>query len=1169
MSIVLGSSIQVFVSASHSENNSLLLQEINDRVLYLLGIGAGAMVASYIQAVCWMVSGENIATRIREAYLQSLLRQDIQILDGIGAGQVTTSISCDINIIQDTISHKTGLFISSLSTFLSAFIIAFIRNWRLAIIVSAILPAMVIPTAVMSMFVANNVKESSIQASLAHTVAADAISSINAVKSLGIQDVMTRLYDDLLRRSERFLFKRSFWLGSIYGYVFLVLFSAYSLAFWEGSRLLASDQLHTGIVVNVLFSVIIGTLALGRVTRFLESLTTAISVSTKILETIGRENYGLDSEPKVRSSIQGNILFQNVSFAYASLPDVLVLDDISLHILPRKTTAIVGASGSGKSTIIGLLERFYEPTSGQILIDGIPITALDLSSFRSQMSLVSQEPTLFSTTIFENVCMGLLGTSFEFAKPYRQLSMVMEACKLAGISEFIETLPDGYDTFVGSKGVLLSGGQKQRLAFARAIVRDPKVLILDEPTSALDQESESIIQAALDTVSATRTIIILAHKLHTIKKADSIIVIGEGKVLEQGTHEDLSQSKGAYFSLLQAHQNPKTSEYDREKAEITLGGKETFLEGDNARCSPPPVDVLKQTEKPEWGITHYFIQVLRLNGPEIHLIILGFLASIICGAIYPIQAFLFAKMLVLSGSPQDASFGDSVNFYSLMFFVIALVKCVSQFTSSFALGVCCNRMIGRVRSTAFRNILRQNIEWFHGTGHSTGRLIFSLSRHSHHLAGLHGSSIAIFIDILTNLTSSAIFSLVVSWQYSLPVLCVIPFIIIAGYLRLLVLKDFENAISEWHKYSTEVACEAIASIRTVAALVREKQILETYRSTLKVASKLAYRSILRSSALYSLSQSLVFLVNAFAIWYGGRLMVQGRINLFQNFAVYMALTFGAQDAGEMVGRVPELALAKTAAASLVELGTWESGRKEHNHPNRLRLQPKTYSICFENVFFAYQARPERLVLSGVDLTIQPGQHIAIVGASGSGKSTILGLLCGFFTPSSGTVKIGGIDVSSLDSQSYSSLISLVPQDPVLFPGTIQFNILLGASDPSSVTHQDMEEACREANILDFIQSLPEGFETSCNNTSLSTGQKQRLVIARAVIRNPKILLLDEPTASLDALSVNHVLTALESASKARTTIILAHNISSLLRVDRVYNLEQGRILESSGPSEGC
>lgn len=274
----------------------------------------------------------------------------------------------------------------------------------------------------------------------------------------------------------------------------------------------------------------------------------------------------------------GEITLEDVKFSYPSRPDVPILKGLSINFPAGKTAALVGASGSGKSTIVSLIERFYDPTSGTVKLDGVDLRELNIKWLRSQVGLVSQEPTLFATTIKGNVAHGLIGTPYEKASEEEKLKLIREACIKSNADGFISKLPQGYETLVGERGFLLSGGQKQRIAIARAIVSDPRILLLDEATSALDTQSEGIVQDALDKASAGRTTITIAHRLSTIKDADRIFVMGDGLVLEQGTHEELlADEDGAYSRLVQAQKLRERRE-DEEAEELTTGGSEEDFE---------------------------------------------------------------------------------------------------------------------------------------------------------------------------------------------------------------------------------------------------------------------------------------------------------------------------------------------------------------------------------------------------------------------------------------------------------------------------------------------------------------------------------------------------------------------------------------------------------------
>lgn len=288
----------------------------------------------------------------------------------------------------------------------------------------------------------------------------------------------------------------------------------------------------------------------------MQAITHGMGAAAKLYETIDRvPDIDSASEEGLRpENCKGEIVFEHVKFNYPSRPDVPIVKDLSITFPAGKTTALVGASGSGKSTTISLVERFYDPLDGVVKLDGINLKDLNLRWLRSQIGLVSQEPTLFATTIKGNVEHGLIGTKWEHASEDEKFQLIKEACIKANADGFITKLPLGYETMVGERGFLLSGGQKQRIAIARAIVSDPKILLLDEATSALDTQSEGIVQNALDKAAAGRTTITIAHRLSTIKDADCIYVMGDGLLLESGTHEQLLQDENGPYSRLVAAQ---------------------------------------------------------------------------------------------------------------------------------------------------------------------------------------------------------------------------------------------------------------------------------------------------------------------------------------------------------------------------------------------------------------------------------------------------------------------------------------------------------------------------------------------------------------------------------------------------------------------------------------
>lgn len=1179
MTVATGSSIGVIANSGEGESTSSeLIEKINFRVALMCAIAGLAMVSSFIQTVCWMVSGERITASIRRTYFASLLQHNSECLNQIEPSTVTEAMSSKIAIIQDGISQKLGFFVCSLTGFVAAFVIAFYRNWKLALILSSVVPAMFIPVVAISTKVAKGFRESFSFVSDAQVIASEALSALKVVQGMQARCTMVARYQDKLALATSPLAKTAFWQAAAHGWVYFCLFATYALALWESSRMLAASSVDIGVVINVLFSIVIGVLSLSRVSRSVQELTVALSAAKELLQVISDISTGEQNEHPERHPchqgipIVGAILFRDVGFSYPSRPEVRVLDTLNLEIQLRKTTAIVGGSGGGKSTLVKLLQRCHAPSSGEILLNSKPITHHSIVEWRRQISFLPQEPVIFSMTVYENVRLGLIGTSLERASDAEQQRAIVDACVSAGISQTIEGLSQGYDTILGSAGVGLSGGQKQRLALARALVRNPSLLILDEPTSALDHASQSLVQSAIQRISIDRTVIIIAHRLETIKNADTIVVLDRGTVAESGSHQELLLLPDGLYATFYHTQN-QTSVPETSK-------NESLKEGDGIA----KVYTVQEVEKfineslhdrssecqggPQRSVLSHIRTILRLNKHEKHLIIFGYAGSIISPLAYPAQAFLFAKMIRLSTMTTSLEFDKSARLYSLLFLAVGLGRAMSIFTAFWTLEVCRHRMINRARRQAFEGILEKDISWFiQGDGdRSPASLTFCLLNRCSELAGLHGFSLAVFAETATVLASSAIFSIVLAWKYALVVLCTVPLVFITGFFRLRAFGNFPATITQWHLESNQIACEAVGALPTIVSFGAQDYFQKRFDNSVNKASKLVLGSIWLRALFFAITQGSVFFVNAFSIWYGTRLMTQGQLGLFEFFAIMIALTLGTQDAGEFLNRAPDFAPAIQAAewfwSVCDKLSQPGSSSEQEKEQHQQHLVPAVAGrLDLHNVSYDYS--DGQSVLSDINMTVRLGQHIAIVGPSGSGKSTLLDLLGRFYTARPpGSIMMNGVDINATSLDSYRSVVSMVPQEPSIFSGSIRFNIALGHE---FLSDEELTAACREADILHFIQSLPQGINTICKQTELSLGQKQRLAIARALLRDPQILLLDEPTASLDSRAVQRILAPLQSVKAGRTTITVAHDLANVRHCDMVYILREGRVIESGKP----
>lgn len=1076
---------------------------LDHMVLYFVYLAIAEFVTIYISTVGWIYTGEHISGRIREQYLAACLRQNMGFFDKLGAGEITTRITADTNLIQDGISEKVGLTLTAVATFVTAFIIAYVKFWKLALILTSTIVAISFTMSTGGLFIVKYNKQALASYAEGGTVAEEVISSIRNATAFGTQEKLAKQYDNHLREAEKWGIKNKTVLAIMLSVAFWVIFATYGLAFWQGAHFYVNGETGLSQILTILMAMMMGSFSLGNVAPNVQAFTTALSAAAKIYYTIDRQS-PLDPELETGQKlehVEGSVELRHIKHIYPSRPEVTVMKDVSLLIPAGKKTALVGASGSGKSTIVGLVERFYDPVGGQVLLDGHDISTLNLRWLRQQISLVSQEPTLFACSIMGNIKHGLIGTKYENEPEEIKTEMCIKAAKMANAHDFVTALPEGYETNVGERGFLLSGGQKQRIAISRAIVSDPKILLLDEATSALDTKSEGVVQAALEVAAAGRTTITIAHRLSTIKDADNIVVMSNGEIVEQGTHDELLERKAAYYNLVEAQKIA-------ESKEMTAEEEDAIDERDNdlvrkastksqALFQQDPDDLnmsnkLKRSassksqsslflERNAHGeyVQQYSLWTLvkligSFNRTEIKWMLVGLFFSIICGGGNPTQSVFFAEeVTAISLSAADgAKVLSDTSFWSLMYLMLACVQFIAYASQGIAFALCSERLIRRVRDRAFRTMLRQDIGFFDREENSSGALTSFLSTETTHVAGLSGVTLGTIISVLTTLIAAIAVSCAIGWKLALVCTSTIPILLSCGFFRFWLLARFQARAKKAYEKSASYACEATSAIRTVASLTREYDVLKAYQQSLASQQKESLISVAQSSLLYASSQSFMFLCIALGFWYGGTLISSKEYDMFQFFLCFQSIIFGAQSAGTIFSFAPDMGKAKQAAQELKTLfdrkpaiDSWSNDGEKVSHVEG--------AIEFRDVHFRYPTRPEQPVLRGLNLTVKPGQYVALVGASGCGKSTTIALLERFYDPLVGGVYVDGKEISSLNINDYRSYVALVSQEPTLYQGSIKENILLGrAGVDGDITDSMIEDACREANILEFIKSLP-------------------------------------------------------------------------------------------------
>ncbi|XP_068623038.1 multidrug resistance protein homolog 49-like [Battus philenor] len=1166
---------RILTNASAQENRMALIEDSQ-------AFGIGCTVFSLVQFICGAVSVDlfNYAAsrqidRVKEIFLKAVLRQDITWYDLNTTMNFATKVSDDVEKYREGIGEKVAMFVYLVMSFVTAVIISLVYGWELTLVILSCAPVIIGTTAVVAKVQSSLTTQELKAYSIAGVIAEEVLSSIRTVVAFGGEEKEIKRYSDRLDPAKKTGTIKGVYSGIGSGLMWLIIYMTYALSFWYGVGLILESRheevpVYTpAVLMIVFFSVLQGAQNVGLTSPHIEAMASARASATAIFKVIDRkpEIDSLSTEGS-KPVLDGTLELKDVYFRYPARPDVMVLNGLSLKFNHNETVALVGASGCGKSTVLQLLQRMYDPEAGSVLASDHDLRSLNVRHLRNHIAVVGQEPVLFAGSIKENI---------RLSNPSCTDEEIIVAAKQAYCHHFIKKLPDGYDTLIGERGAQLSGGQKQRIAIARALVRKPKILLLDEATSALDSHSEAKVQRALDSAAHGRTTIMVSHRLATVLNANRIVFIEKGEVVEEGTHEELISLHGRYYQLVLQNEPsiaPGANTEKKKHARIAKPMLQKLASVDSIQSNTASEDsgsedsvMDAEIEEEEFKPTTW--QILKLCEPEKWLMVGGVIAAIAVGSSFPCFAILFGETYGLLENPDEDFVRGGTNIIAVLFLIVGVFTGIGIFFQIFIFNLTGVRLTARLRVGAFRAMLKQEMGWFDQPVNGIGALCSRLAADAAAVQGATGTRIGALMQASATIIIGIILSLYYTWQMTLVSLISVPMVISAVVLESRVLAEGITSARESSNKATTIATEAITNIRTVSAFCGEESVVARYQTAGSSAAATERRSRRWRGMVFSFGQTAPVAGYALSLWYGGVLVANRDVHYKSVIKVSEALIFGAWMMGQALAFAPNFGAAVLAAGRVMT----QLARQPRVCSPRAASVPDTYvakgKIQYKNVKFRYPTRREVEVLRGLSLVIPQGKRIALVGPSGCGKSTLIQLLQRLYDPDEGDVYLD--DNSITGDMNLSTLrknLGIVSQEPVLFDRTIAENIAYG-DNTRTVSLEEIVNAAKAANVHTFVAALPAGYETriGARASQLSGGQKQRIAIARALVRNPRVLLLDEATSALDTHSEKVVQEALDRASEGRTCLIIAHRLATIKNADIICVIDKGVIAEMGSHME--
>ncbi len=1145
----------------------------------LMGVGVLRFATSLLRRFVGGRVSFDVQLDVRNAIYKHLLELDMSVHDGLQTGQLVSRANSDLGLIQQLLAWGPMVFGSVLQAVISLAVMAFLNLPLFAV-------ALIVPVATFrsarslrhSVFPSSWDAQSQ-EAELTSLVE-EATSGVRVVKAFGREagEVerytagATKLYSSRLRNIRL----RARMTAELQSIPSIGQFGVLALGGWfalDGRISIGTFVAFTTYMTQLAAParMLAGILTVGQQAR------AGIERVTEILELEPNMVESPDAVPLAR--VAGSVDFDSVDVVYGEDAGHPVLTGVTLHIDPGEAVAVIGPSGSGKSSRCALVARLYDPRSGTVRLDGTDIRTVTLHSLRRQVGMVFEDSFLFGSTIADNVRFGRPGATDE---------EVRAVCQIAQAASFIEALPSGYRTVVGEGGITLSGGQRQRIALARTLLGDPQVLVLDDATSAVDPHTESLIISALRNLANRPTIIVTSQRPSVLGLVDRVAMLEGGRLIDEGKPADLAERSEWMRTFMDlggdgAHPGrPQDQSPSKVPAGTPLGTPGPVLapagaygrgsrgghggggQGWIAMLGQPPPAMRERIAglPPANDLPRVDVQaqVQARGALRLRSFLLpwkGALAASLALVAIDALSGLVSPLLIRAGidSGVEAHSKGTLILVVAAFLVVTLIAWWDQWAETVQTGRTGESILLGLRVRLFAALQRLGVDFYESE--MTGRIVTRVTNDVQALSQLLQNGLVNALVSFASFAGIVIVLFASDAELALVAVSVIPILVAATVIyRIRSSRAYDRQRDAVAAVNAHLQ-ESISGVRVVQALGREEAGLHTF-SHIGVGYRDASLAALSVQASYiALSDLLASTSTVLVLWVGSGLVVDHKlpIGALVAFLLYVTQLFSPvqQLAQTFDSYQRALAAARKINSVLSETPSVVSPLEG------LDASTLQGSVTLRSVSFRYRGT-RRNALTDVDLDVPAGQHVALVGETGAGKSTLLKLIARFHDPTHGSLLVDGTDASGFDLRSYRSRLGYVPQEPFLFTASIADNVAYGRPD---ATRDEIVEAARAVGAHAIIEALPGGYDhvVGKRGRSLSAGELQLVCLARALLVDPAILLLDEATSNLDPAAEGLVQTAMETVTEGRTTFVIAHRLSTARSMDRIVVISSGRVTE--------